>query len=82
MLTGGGNPAGVVGLVDRFNEDGTLSLDTFDLDKSETEGEVKVGLGIGGGAGGSSSSETQSGRTGVVRPPGGTFEPRVCAQPS
>jgi hypothetical protein len=77
-----GNPAGVAQLADRFNRDGTLSLDTFDLEKSETEGEVKVGLGIGGGAGGSSSSETQSGREGVVRPPGGTFEPRVCAQPS
>jgi hypothetical protein len=82
VLTNGTNPAGVVALVDRFDEDGTLSLDTFDLEKSETEGEVKVGLGIGGGAGGSSSSETESGRTGVVRPPGGTFAPRVCAQPS
>ena len=65
-----------------INENGTLGFDTYDLSTEETEGEVKVGLGIGGGAGGSSSSEVQSGRTGYVRPPGGTFAPRVCKQPS
>ena len=61
---------------------GTIGFDTYDLDTEETEGSIKVGLGVGGGGGGSSSSETQSGRSGLVRPPGGTFEPRVCLQPS
>jgi hypothetical protein len=82
VLTGGGDPASALRLAQRFDEDGTLALDTFDLSKSETEGEIKVGLGIGGGAGGSSTTEGQTNREGVVRPPGGTFEPRVCAQPS
>ena len=81
MLAGQGNPVAVAGLADRLNKDGTLGLDTYDLSTSETEGEIKVGVGIGGGAGGSSSSETQSNRTGIERPPGGTFAPRVCKQP-
>ena len=46
------------------------------------EGSIKVGLGFGGGGGGSSSSETQSDRSGLVRQPGGTFEPRICKQHS
>jgi hypothetical protein len=79
--TGQLGPA-AVRLAQRLNEDGTLALDTYDLHKDETEGEVKVGLGIGGGAGGKSSSEIQSGRTGKERPPGGTFQPRLCKQPS
>jgi len=86
VLTNAGNPGGAVpaavDLAQRFDEDGTLSLDTFDTTSSETSGEVKVGLGIGGGAGGSSTSEGETGREGEVRPPGGTFEPRVCAQPA
>jgi len=65
-----------------INENGTLGFDTYDLSTEETEGSIKVGLGVGGGGGGSSSSETQSGRAGYVRPPGGTFAPRVCKQPS
>ncbi len=65
-----------------LNENGTLGFDTYDLSTEETEGSVKVGLGVGGGGGGSSSSEAESGRTGYVRPPGGTFAPRVCRQPS
>ena len=65
-----------------LNEDGTLGLDTYDVSTEETDGEIKVGLGVGGGAGGSSSTETQSGRSGYARPPGGTFEPRVCLEPS
>jgi Flp pilus assembly pilin Flp len=69
-------------LIQAIDDNGTIGFDTYDLQTSETEGSVKVGVGIGGGAGGSSSSETQSGRSGYVRPPGGTFEPRVCKQPS
>jgi hypothetical protein len=65
-----------------LDENGTLGFDTYDLSTEETEGSIKVGLGIGGGGGGSAGSETQSGRTGYVRPPGGTFAPRVCRQPS
>ena len=65
-----------------INEDGKLGFDTYDLATSETEGSIKVGLGVGGGGGGSSSSETQSDRSGLVRLPGGTFEPRICKQPS
>jgi hypothetical protein len=64
-----------------LNENGTLGFDTYDLQTEEAEGSIKVGLGVGGGGGGSSSTETQSGRAGYVRPPGGTFAPRVCAQP-
>ena len=83
VLAGGGrDPAAVARLVSRIDSDGTLGLDTYDIEASETEGEVKVGLGIGGGAGGSSSNESETGRTGQVRPPGGTFSPRVCRQPS
>jgi len=65
-----------------LDENGRLGFDTYDLETSETEGEIKVGLGIGGGGGGSSSSETQSDRTGLVRFPGGSFQPRLCQQPS
>jgi hypothetical protein len=72
----------VVPLALALNDNGKLGFDTYDLDTSETEGEIKVGVGIGGGAGGSSSSETQSDRSGLVRMPGGSFEPRVCRQPS
>jgi hypothetical protein len=72
----------VLPLVAALNEDGKLGFDTYDLETSETSGEVKVGVGIGGGAGGSSSSETQSDRTGLVRMPGGSFEPRLCKQAS
>jgi hypothetical protein len=72
----------VLPLVQALDDDGKLGFDTYDLDTSETSGEVKVGVGIGGGAGGSSSSETQSDRTGLVRMPGGSFEPRLCKQPS
>ena len=65
-----------------LNDKGKLGFDTYDLQTSETEGEIKVGLGVGGGAGGSSNSETQSDRSGLVRLPGGSFEPRLCKQPS
>jgi Flp pilus assembly pilin Flp len=72
----------VLPLVNALDENGKLGFDTYDLETSETTGEVKVGVGIGGGAGGSSTSETQSDRTGLVRMPGGSFEPRLCTQPS
>jgi hypothetical protein len=72
----------VLPLVQAIDQDGKLGFDTYDLETSETEGEIKVGVGIGGGAGGNSSSEVQSDRTGLVRMPGGSFEPRLCAQPS
>jgi hypothetical protein len=72
----------VLPLAQAINDDAKIGFDTYDLETSETEGSIKVGLGIGGGAGGSSSSETQSDRTGLVRLPGGTFEPRLCKQPS
>ncbi|HET8952839.1 MAG TPA: hypothetical protein VFN44_20115, partial [Solirubrobacteraceae bacterium] len=72
----------VLPLAQRIDEDGKLGFDTYDLATSETEGSIKVGLGVGGGGGGSSSSETQSDRSGLVRLPGGTFEPRICKQPS
>ena len=69
-------------LVTALDENGKLGFDTYNLETSETEGEIKVGVGIGGGAGGKSTSETQSDRTGLVRMPGGSFEPRLCKQPS
>ena len=72
----------VLPLVAALDENGELGFDTYVLETSETEGEIKVGVGIGGGAGGRSSSETQSDRTGLVRMPGGRFEPRLCTQPS
>ena len=72
----------VLPLAMALDENGELGFDTYDLETSETEGEIKVGLGVGGGGGGSSSSETQSDRTGLVRLPGGVFEPRLCKQPS
>jgi hypothetical protein len=65
-----------------IDRNGKLAFDTYVLQTSQSEGEVKVGIGVGGGAGGSSSSETQSDRTGLVRLPGGAFEPRLCKQPS
>jgi hypothetical protein len=71
----------VLPLAQAINDDAEIGFDTYDLETSETEGSIKVGLGIGGGAGGSSSSEAQSDRTGLVRLPGGTFEPRLCKQP-
>jgi hypothetical protein len=79
-LTSGGRD--VVPLALALDEDGKLGFDTYSLETTETEGAIKVGVGIGGGAGGSSSSETQSDRTGLVRLPGGSFEPRLCKQPS
>src|SRR5918997_2824788 len=71
-----------VPLATALDENGTLGFDTYILDTENSEGSVKVGLGVGGGGGGSSSSEEQSDRSGYVRPPGGTFAPRVCRQPS
>jgi hypothetical protein len=65
-----------------INDKGKLGFDTYNLETSETEGSVKVGVGVGGGGGGSQSSETQSDRSGLVRMPGGSFEPRLCKQPS
>ena len=80
---------GLLLLINRFvplalalNDKGKLGFDTYDLDTSETEGSIKVGLGVGGGGGGSASSESQSDRSGLVRMPGGGFEPRICKQPS
>jgi Flp pilus assembly pilin Flp len=81
VLTGAGDPTAVAGLVDRIDKDGTLGVDTFDLDSSETEGEIKVGVGIGGGAGGKSSEEDETNHTAYERPPGGTFGPKVCKGP-
>lgn len=81
LLTSGGDPGAVLALVDRFNQDAELSLDTFDQSSSSTESEVKVGVGPGLGAGGGSDTSATSGRNGVVRPPGGVFQPRVCLQP-
>lgn len=81
LLTSGGNASAVARLIDRFNRDGTLSLDTFDQSSESTDGEIKVGFGPGLGIGGGTSTDSTSGRNGIVRPPGGTFEPRVCAQP-
>ena len=72
----------VLPLAQALDDNGKLGFDTYDLSTSEVEGEVKVGLGIGGGGGGSSSSEEQTDRSGLVRLPGGTFEPRLCKQPS
>jgi hypothetical protein len=72
----------VLPLAIAIDENGEIGFDTYDLEASETEGEIKVGLGVGGGGGGSSSSETQRDRSGLVRLPGGTFEPRICKQPS
>ena len=65
-----------------INDKGKLGFDTYNLETSETEGSIKVGVGVGGGGGGSASSETQSDRSGLVRMPGGGFEPRICKQPS
>jgi len=79
-LTTGGRD--VVPLALALDEDGNLGFDTYSLETTETEGAIKVGVGIGGGAGGSSSSESQSDRSGLVRLPGGSFEPRLCEQPS
>jgi hypothetical protein len=85
VLTSIGNPAAqgaaTLRLADRIDDDGTLELDTYDIESSETEGEIKVGLGVGGGAGASTSTESETGRTGLVRPPGGSFQPRVCKEP-
>lgn len=80
ILGTGGNPAAVAALVQRFDEAGELSVDHYDLSQKETEGELKVGLGVGGGAGAGSSTESQTGRTGKVRPPGGTFQTRACKE--
>ena len=71
----------VLPLAQRLDEDGELGFDTYDLETSETEGSVKVGLGVGGGGGAGTSSETQSDRSGLVRLPGSSFEPRLCKQP-
>ena len=72
------NPLTAGRLADRMNSDGELSLDRFDLEQSKTEGGLKGGAGVSLGGGGSSASNVQSGRTGTVRPPGGSFEPRRC----
>ncbi|MEA2313237.1 MAG: hypothetical protein QOE28_3205 [Solirubrobacteraceae bacterium] len=79
-ITGAGNPTAMARLAQRIDTNGTLGLDTYDLSQTESEGEIKVGLGVGGGGGASSSSESQTGRSGKVRYPGGSFQPRVCAQ--
>jgi len=69
-------------LVEPIAEKGTIGFDIYDLSTEEAEGSVKIGVGVGAGGGGSATSEAQSGRSGYVRPPGGTFEARVCEQAS
>ncbi len=81
VLLRGADPTAIAGLINRFNSDGELSLDTYDQSSTSTDSEVKAGIGIGFGAGGGSSTESTSGRSGVVRPPGGSFAPRQCLQP-
>ncbi len=76
------NPVNAVAnLVERFDEDGELSYDTYDMTSESTDAEIKVGLGPCLGAGGGSSTDTQSDRTGEVRPPGGVWGPHQCLQP-
>jgi hypothetical protein len=80
LLAPGARGPAVADLLRRFDEDGTLTLDFFDISQDETEGEIKVGLGVGGGAGGGSSSEDKTATGSYVREPGGTFQERECAQ--
>jgi hypothetical protein len=70
--------AGVQDLVDRFDKDGRLTLQSYDTTASDTSAEIKLGAGINGGAGGGQKEDGQQLTSSVVREPGGTFQPRSC----
>lgn len=82
LLLSRGSAGAVAGLVDRLNRDGTLTLDTYDQTAESTDSEVKVGFGVGLGGGGGQSTDTTGGHDSLVRPPGESFQPVVCATPA
>lgn len=74
----GGGVGGVPALVQRLDEDGRLTFQTYETSASETGAEIAVGLGVGGGGGFDSSSDTQDLTSALVRDPGGGWTPRRC----
>lgn len=72
-------PAGVPDLVRRFDDDGTLTLQTADVDESEFEAGANVGLGINLGADGNeSSSDSETTSALIRRPDDPGFQRREC----
>ena len=77
LLTQGA--AGVPGLVRRFDEQGTLTLQTADVSNSDTEVSANVGLGVNAGGGGSQSSSDSQTTSALIREPGAPgFSIREC----
>jgi len=77
LLTQGA--AGVPGLVRRFDEDGTLTLQVADTSSDEFEAGANVGLGVNFGGGGSESTSDSATTSALIRPPGAQgFTVREC----
>lgn len=77
LLTQGG--AGVPGLIERFDEDGTLTLQASDTSSDSTEVGFNVGLGLNGGGGGSQGSSDSETTSALIRQPGDPgFSLRDC----
>ena len=77
LLTGGG--AGVPEFIRRVDEDGTVTLQTADVESSDFEAGANVGLGVNAGADGSESSRDSETTSAAIRLPDGRgFVPREC----
>lgn len=73
-----GAPA-IPDLVDRFDQDGTLTLQAADTSSDSTEVGFNVGLGLNGGAGGSQGSSESQTTSALIREPGDPgFSIRDC----
>jgi Flp pilus assembly pilin Flp len=78
VLTGPNPDLATGDLVRRIDQDGKLTVQTYDTTASKTEAGVKVGLGVGVGVEGSQSSESRQLGSSWVRLPGQPWVPRNC----
>jgi hypothetical protein len=69
----------VPGLIRRIDEDGTITLQTADVESSDFEAGANVGLGVNAGADGSESTRDSATTSAMIRLPDGRgFLPRTC----
>jgi hypothetical protein len=73
-------PAGIPGLVQRLDQDGRLTFQTYDTTATDSGVELAVGAGPGGGGGVETSTDGRDLADAYVREPGGTWGPRSCGR--
>lgn len=78
LLTGQNPPVAAADIARRIEQDGRLTVQTYDTTASTTEAGVLVGLGVNVGVEGSQRSESRDLGSSWVREPGGTWVPRNC----